>query len=210
MRTQLLSRIEKKAATSRRLIEAGRKLFLRRGFHGATLEDIGLECGVTKGAVYSNFADKNDLFLAILDARIEQRSATFADFATSAKRPEDLYRMQARLILQNSRIEARWTALTAEVWSHAAGNERLRAALRERHERLLQILSSGIERIAAAAGFEFEVSSNDLARFGGAFIRGLLLERLLDPKCMSDQSLEAAFAALFRGLTRNSSPAKAE
>jgi AcrR family transcriptional regulator len=37
---------------------AGRKLLLRRGFHGATLEEIGVEVGVTKGAVYSNFKDK--------------------------------------------------------------------------------------------------------------------------------------------------------
>ncbi len=43
---------------------AARTVFLRRGFHGASLDEIAEEAGYTKGAVYSNFAGKDDLYLA--------------------------------------------------------------------------------------------------------------------------------------------------
>ena len=50
-----LSREERKARTRVDLLAAARTVFLRRGFHGATLDEIAEEAGYTKGAVYSNF-----------------------------------------------------------------------------------------------------------------------------------------------------------
>ena len=41
----------------------------RRGFHGASVEEVADVAGYTKGAVYSNFAGKDDLFLAVLESR---------------------------------------------------------------------------------------------------------------------------------------------
>ena len=63
-----LSRIERKARTRARYRGRAR-VFLRDGFHRATLDDIAEEAGYTKGAVYSNFSGKNALFLALLDAQ---------------------------------------------------------------------------------------------------------------------------------------------
>jgi hypothetical protein len=67
------SRAEKKAETRQRLLDAAGRVFARRSFHGASVDEIAEEAGFSKGAVYSNFASKEDLFLALLERRIDER-----------------------------------------------------------------------------------------------------------------------------------------
>ena len=56
--------------TRRHLLDAAAVVFARDGFHGASLDDVAATAGFTKGAVYSNFKSKEDLFLAVFDDRL--------------------------------------------------------------------------------------------------------------------------------------------
>src|SRR3954453_17552669 len=69
-----LSRPEQVQRNRRLVLEAARRVFLERGYAGATLEAIADEAGFSKGVVYSQFAGKPDLLLALLEARIEERA----------------------------------------------------------------------------------------------------------------------------------------
>lgn len=62
-----LTREESKARTRRDLLRAASRLFVRNGFVATSLADIAEEAGLTKGAVYSNFESKEELFLALLE-----------------------------------------------------------------------------------------------------------------------------------------------
>lgn len=62
-----LTRQESKEATRARLIEAGEKVFIRRGFEEASVAEIADTAGYSRGAFYSNFADTHELFLAVVD-----------------------------------------------------------------------------------------------------------------------------------------------
>ena len=64
-----ISRTDSRARTRSGLLEAAHRVFVRRGFHAATLDEIADEAGYTKGAVYSNFASKEDLFFAVYERR---------------------------------------------------------------------------------------------------------------------------------------------
>ena len=66
-----LTRAESQARTSQRLIEAAATVFGRRGLQGASIEEVATEADYTKGAVYSNFGSKDELFLAVLEARLQ-------------------------------------------------------------------------------------------------------------------------------------------
>src|SRR5690625_3096253 len=66
-----LTRAERQHQTRVALIDAGRAVFARDGFHGARLDRIAQEAGFSKGAVYSNFDSKADLFLAVMDANFD-------------------------------------------------------------------------------------------------------------------------------------------
>ncbi|MBT2210460.1 MULTISPECIES: TetR/AcrR family transcriptional regulator [Actinomadura] len=60
--------------TRARLLGAAERLWAERGIHGASLDDIAAAAGLTKGAVYSNFAGKTDLLLALLDRFTHDRA----------------------------------------------------------------------------------------------------------------------------------------
>ena len=49
-------------------------MFARRGFHGASVEEIAAEGGYSTGALYSNFSGKEDLFLAVMDREIDEHT----------------------------------------------------------------------------------------------------------------------------------------
>ncbi len=67
-----LTREEKKARTRAQLIDAAAAVFARRGFVAASLDEVAEEAGLTKGAVYSNFDSKEDLFQAVIDERFDK------------------------------------------------------------------------------------------------------------------------------------------
>jgi AcrR family transcriptional regulator len=62
----------RRAATRQRLLTAASAIFAERGMHGATVEDICEAAGFTRGAFYSNFASKEELFFALLRQEKEQ------------------------------------------------------------------------------------------------------------------------------------------
>jgi TetR/AcrR family transcriptional regulator, transcriptional repressor of aconitase len=64
-----LTREESKEVTRMRLIEAAERLFIRRGFDNASVEEISEAAGYSRGAFYSNFDGKEQVFLAVIDRR---------------------------------------------------------------------------------------------------------------------------------------------
>src|SRR2546421_6317082 len=68
---QRLSRTEQRDQTRARLLDAAEKVFVDRGFHAASVEEVAEEAGYSKGAVYSNFENKDELFLAVLERRVD-------------------------------------------------------------------------------------------------------------------------------------------
>src|SRR5690349_10270895 len=68
-----VSRAEQAAANHAAVLDAARAVFLRAGYHGATVEAVAAEAGFTIGAVYSRFRGKAELFLALLEQRITER-----------------------------------------------------------------------------------------------------------------------------------------
>jgi AcrR family transcriptional regulator len=75
---------EQRERTRAALIEAARRRFAEDGYAGASTEAILAETGVTRGALYHHFADKQDLFAAVceaLQAEVAERIAAAADAA---------------------------------------------------------------------------------------------------------------------------------
>ena len=58
--------------TREAVIAAADALFVERGFHASSVGDIAAAAGYTKGAVYSNFASKEDVFFAVYDRRAQR------------------------------------------------------------------------------------------------------------------------------------------
>src|SRR5438874_8380300 len=88
MPTAVLTRKERQEQTREQLVEAAARVFARRGYHRATVDEIASEAGFTIGALYSNFAGKEELFLALADRQVEERVAEVGSIADAAEGSE--------------------------------------------------------------------------------------------------------------------------
>jgi AcrR family transcriptional regulator len=88
-----LTRKEKQAETRHKLLDAGERVFLRRGLQGSSVEEIAAEAGFTRGAFYSNFKSKDELFVELLHTRVYDR---YAELAEEAQRQPGKPREQLR------------------------------------------------------------------------------------------------------------------
>src|SRR5215216_2096286 len=83
MKRKRKSQAERREETRELVLAAAARVFASRGFHATSLEAVAEEAGFSRGAVYYNFADKEELFLELLDRRCAERSqdlrAVFAD-----------------------------------------------------------------------------------------------------------------------------------
>src|SRR5271165_3909467 len=66
MAIEPLSPERRRQQTREHLLQAAAQVFAERGFHGTSLDEVAAAAGFSKGAVYSNFRNKEDLFLALL------------------------------------------------------------------------------------------------------------------------------------------------
>jgi AcrR family transcriptional regulator len=201
MTKQRLTRAEKSAQTRAELMASARRLFLRHGFHACSLEMVAEEAGFTIGAVYSRFGSKADLFLAILDERIDQLVAEVAQVAGLQQPiPEQAELLAGRRMALLER-EREWFPLVLEFWSHAARDERLRHEFGACHERLVGAYAALIEADYARLGLPLPLAPEVLARAVVAMGNGVALERLTDPARVPEGLLSTMAVAFLRGVT---------
>jgi AcrR family transcriptional regulator len=195
-----MTRGERKQQTRAHLIATAREVFIRRGFHDATLDEIAEEAGFTKGAIYSNFNGKDGLFLEVLDAQIERRWQADMRAALSAESLEASFRAVARNLIEATRETPRWMPVLMEFWTHASGNAELRVDVSERHERNLDWVAKVIAEVGARYSVEFRIPTREVGRGAAALARGMALERLLDSQAAAD--FEEMFVSFVLGFTK--------
>jgi AcrR family transcriptional regulator len=198
---QRLLRAERRERTKSALVEAARTVFLRRGFHSASLDEIAEEAGFTKGAVYSNFDGKDALFLAVFEEHFRRRAEAYAEFIFHQEDIEDSYRAVARFWRDANEREPEMARLIAEFLVHASRQEPLRSAAREVRELGIDAITVLVDTLAARHGVEFTLPTRDLVRGSGALNRGLAIEQLIDPD-LPGGVFEEMHVAYMRGLTK--------
>jgi AcrR family transcriptional regulator len=130
--------------TKERLLDAAAGIFAARGFHGASVEDVAAEAGLTKGAVYSNFDSKEALFLALLDREVAQLHDVLA--ALLALPAEQRAAALDDRLADVHVLQRDWVLLELEFLLYAARNPAARDAFaarrREDHARLAAVLAA--------------------------------------------------------------------
>ena len=193
-------RDEQKALTRKRLIDAAESVFARSGYHGASVGEIAREAGATTGALYSNFAGKEDLFLALFEERIAADVGEYSEIVASGATLEDQARGAGDHWMEILRERPDYFPLLIEFWSYAIREPRLRERLAAR----FAALRSGSAQVASAAAERWGLSA-DAAEAGehlGLFINalgnGLALEKLVDPDSVPDSIYGEFLALIFR------------
>jgi AcrR family transcriptional regulator len=192
-------RDEQKALTRRRLIDAAESVFARSGFHGASVEEIAYEAGATSGALYSNFAGKEDLFLALFEERIATDVDEYSEIVAAGATLEEQARGAGDHWMEILRERPNYFPLLIEFWSYAIREPQLRERLGGR----FAVLRSGSARVAsdAAESWGFSASPEAGERLGlfiNALGNGLALEKLVDPDAVPDGLFGEMLALVFQ------------
>jgi len=176
---------EHQVARNRQLVlAAARRVFLASGYASASLDAIAEEAGFSKGVVYSQFTSKADMFLALLEARIDERAEQNERLAERLG-GRQLALAVPDLALSLLRAEPEWMQLVLEFRLHAARVPELNRRYAELHERTLDGLASVYARLHERAGSTPRYPVRVLAQLTMAVSRGAFLERLADPAGVS-------------------------
>jgi len=162
------------------LVAAAARVFLRRGFQGASLREIASEAGLTTGAVYSNFDGKADLFLAVLEENIDPRLTVMYEAARTAPQPR-LGAAMGEEFAAYVRQQRRWLTLLIEFWAQAARDPKLRPKFAERHGKLRSAIAEVLAERAARLGLSLPLPADQLATVLIALTNGMAVEQLADP-----------------------------
>jgi AcrR family transcriptional regulator len=168
-----MTRAESQAQTRSQLIATARQMFFTDGYHPTSLEKVADAAGYSKGAVYSNFRNKEELCAAVLD---EIRAERFADVLGLLSQPDrfDAIGKWAQRVIG----DPGWTPLEAEFALHARRNGQLRTELAGRLDSIIGMLASGIE---STDDLDVRMPSREAATVMLALGVGLGLMRSIDP-----------------------------
>ena len=180
VRVERMSREESRQQTRERLLDAAAEVFNRLGYHGASLEAVAEAAGYTKGAVYSNFATKGELFAALLGRFTERRVGD--QVAMMERVPlAQLADEAGAALAQQRREEEAWDLLQIEFWLAAMRDPALLALMAEGHDDLYRTAGEGYERKFAEAGVAPPFTGVEFARIVNALGSGLLLQLYVQP-----------------------------
>jgi AcrR family transcriptional regulator len=127
-RVKLLSRSERQQQTRAALLDAAARVFVRRGFQGSSVEEICAEAGYTRGAFYSNFTTKQQLFVELLHDRIFTRyTEMYEEGLADPARAPTLRETGEMLAAIQARPKDRWLfRLWLECLAQAGRDDQLR------------------------------------------------------------------------------------
>lgn len=205
-----LSRQDMQRMTRERLVFTARAAFAREGYHGARLDRIAKEAGFSKGAVYSNFANKAQLFLAVLDANIDAsltdpvgEEPPLTAFNENAEASEDA----AGMTPEEKQQAVRGMGLaTLEFVAYAARDPELAAQCAVRIDRAVGFYAQAAEDL----GLEVEgLSAQELGGLFMALDNGAALLTLAGSTQLSDEAVDRGIT-LLAGAPWNKQTAGAE
>ena len=182
---------DKRARTRAKLLAVTRALVEEKGYEHTTLQEVARRAGMSNGAVYGNFKNRDDLFAALGPTywpQVRPRIAPGSSFAA-------IMRAVAEALIATLPAREQVGAGRLRGLAYTLANDGLKSSASE----------SAAQRYAAAATWwreaipdeaELPMPAEELVRVIGALTEGLTFQRLLTPELIPDQVIYAAFAAL--------------
>jgi AcrR family transcriptional regulator len=190
----------KLGSSRERLLDGAARVFARDGYSGASIDRIAAEAGLSKGAVYWNFASKEELFFALLDERIDRRIRVLLDM-TEAAPPGQATEGQVSVGLSAVLEQERELVVLFHEYSAMAVRD---PRLRERYVERNVMLRSGLARVFEARVEALDgspaVDAHELATAVIALADGLSIEQLTEPEVVSEELFGEILSLILDGL----------
>jgi AcrR family transcriptional regulator len=181
-----------------RILDAALEVFAAEGFAGTTIDAIGQAAGFTKGAVYSNFDSKDELFLALLDRQFEVRSelivTAFNHGAGDIVATADAL---SRSMLASIHDQQQYQLVLFEYWLRAVRNPELRQRLIARRQAAVEQAMQVVEH--SGTGLPSQRMA-DLAQLVVTVTAGVAMEEMLQPGVIRHDMIERLITKLLESV----------
>ena len=191
-----LTREESRDQTRERLLEAGSVTIAKKGLAGSSVEDIAAAAGYTRGAFYSNFGSKNDLFIELLKRDHQDIQESLQQILDAGLSKKDLQIQLAAFYAQAYCGETSF-ALWAEARLCALRDPKFRLRLNALLLEKRDTIGYFIEQFCKALGKELSVPARDLAFGTMALIDGVRFFSACMPKELPEDNAQAMLGAIF-------------
>ena len=165
--------------TRTKILDASVKLFSTRGFAAASVDEICVEAGISKGAFYHHFESKQSLFLALLDGWLQTIDHSIQ--ASNDKTAPETFMQMTEAFPYLFETAGDGLPMFLEFWLQASRDKKIWdasiAPYRRYHKYFTSLIKKGVDE-----GSFVEVDPELASRMIVATAMGLLLQSLLDPK----------------------------
>jgi AcrR family transcriptional regulator len=185
-----------RAQTRQRLLKAAGEVFALRGYDRASLDDVAAAADLTKGAVYSSFAGKDDLFYALMRERVDERLALVTAAVERQATVRDTTRDAGRGLAQLMSSQRDWHLLFIEFWARAVRDPELHDEFARERRSVRGLIARFLEARAAEAKVNLPAPADQLAVVVLALSNGIAIEHLADPDTVDPSTFGVALGLL--------------
>jgi AcrR family transcriptional regulator len=180
----------KRARTRAALIDAAARLIEEKGYHNITLEDVAAQVGMSRGAIYGNFKDRDELFMAVLESRWKPIIPAFKPGATFREQ----MRILAEAVIAAAPARQAVALRALEFQIYALTHPKMQAKLERYSAEGYRLAEAGVLRFISAK--DLPIPASHFVRVLNALTEGLLFERFQSPNEITDDVIRSAFDAL--------------
>jgi AcrR family transcriptional regulator len=187
------------------LLTAALRVFARRGYREAGVDEIAAEAGYSKGALYWHFSGKEELLLALVEERIDAPMREMVALLASAPPDRDMSLEATREFARQLSGQRDAILIEREYWTLAIRDPELRARYAERQAELRSALAAALDaRVRHLGTPELPMPAEDVARIVMSLIGGLTVDELIEPASVRPELLGDTLALIYAGLVARS------
>lgn len=181
------------------LMRSAETVFAEQGFEAASVEAIAERAGYSTGAIYSNFAGKEELFLALLDERMTARTEEIRRAIQPEADIDATLGRGAEEFMQMLQQDPQWFLLLFEFWTYAARRPAFRERFATHYRAIHAALTEVVETTAKRLGIDLGISPAEAAMVLKALSNGFALESMADPDAVPPDLFARTLVVLARG-----------
>ena len=207
-KTRPSSRIDRRTRSARAegrdgreaLLEAAVEVLALRGYRDSSVDEIAQRAGYSKGGLYWHFQSKDDLFLALLEERIDRPTREMIELLESAPPEQDMVPEANQRFMEVLRGQRELLLLEHEYWSQAVRDPKVRARYTRRQAKLRAALGKALAlRVRHLGAPPLDADPEEMATALMGLTAGLAQQKLVDPDTVPDHLLGDIFALVYAG-----------
>ena len=187
-------------STREALLDAAAAVFAESGYAGASVDRIVAAARLSKGTFYWHFKSKEELFLALVEERIDEPARSLMEVTRSAPAGSATAPVVSQGLTDLFTGRRELLALLQEYWAAAIRDRSIRARYRRRQDRLVRTLAAALAARHERTGVPLSVPAESLARAFVALAHGLALDAAIEPDAADPALYGEILSLVYDGL----------